>query len=123
MSRIKSRFTALLLGLAALAMLTGPAFAEDYWKDETKAHRDRRMAWWREARFGMFIHWGLYSVAAGEWNSKPVGGIGEWIMNSARIQVKDYEPLAKQFNPVKFDANQWVKIAKDAGMKYIVITS
>jgi len=84
---------------------------------------NERMAWWREARFGMFIHWGLYSIPAGEWDGKRVGGIGEWIMNSAHIPVSEYEKLAGRFNPVKFDAKEWVGIAKNAGMKYIVITS
>ncbi len=84
---------------------------------------NERMQWWREARFGMFIHWGLYAVPAGEWKGKRIGGIGEWIMNNAHIPVEEYEKLAGQFNPVKFDADQWVRIAKNAGMKYIVITS
>ena len=91
--------------------------------DETKQQMDRRMAWWREAKFGMFIHWGLYAVPAGEWKGKKISGIGEWIMHRARIPVEEYAPLQKQFNPVKFDAKQWVGIAKRAGMKYIVITS
>jgi alpha-L-fucosidase len=81
------------------------------------------MQWWRDARFGMFIHWGLYAIPAGTWEGKQVGGIGEWIMNSANIPVDKYEQLAKQFNPVKYDAAQWVRIAKDAGARYIVITS
>jgi len=85
--------------------------------------KDNRMEWWREARFGMFIHWGLYAVPAGEWKGEKVSGIGEWIMQRAKIPVSEYEQLAKQFNPVKFDAEQWVQIAKNAGMKYIVITS
>jgi alpha-L-fucosidase len=90
---------------------------------ETPAQRDQRMAWWREARFGMFIHWGLYAVPAGQWQGQQVRGIGEWIMHYGQIPVEEYEPLTKQFNPVKFSADEWVKIAKDAGMKYIVITS
>jgi len=90
---------------------------------ETKAQRDRRMSWWREARFGMFIHWGLYAVPAGEYNGKRSDRIGEWIMEWANIPRADYEKFAGQFNPVKFDAKEWVRIAKDAGMKYIVITS
>ena len=90
---------------------------------ETKQQRDERMAWFRDARFGMFIHWGLYCVPAGTWNDKRIDGIGEWIMNMGKIPVADYEKLTAKFNPVKFDADQWVKIAKDAGMKYIVITS
>lgn len=84
---------------------------------------DSRMNWWRDARFGMFIHWGLYAVPGGTWNGKQIGGAGEWILNSAQIKVADYEPLLKQFNPVKYDARAWVRIAKQAGMKYIVITS
>jgi alpha-L-fucosidase len=90
---------------------------------ETKQQRDQRMAWWREAKFGMFIHWGIYSVPAGTWKGQQIGGIGEWIMNSGKIPVADYEKFAAEFNPVKFDADQWVSMAKHAGMKYIVITS
>jgi len=85
--------------------------------------KDDRMDWWRNDRFGMFIHWGLYAIPAGEWKGEKVSGIGEWIMEKGKIPVSEYEPLAGQFNPVKFDAEQWVQIAKNAGMKYIVITS
>lgn len=87
------------------------------------ARRDPRIDWWREARFGMFIHWGLYAVPAGVWKGEQIPGIGEWIMYRARIPVAEYEPLAKQFNPVKFDAAAWVSLAKRAGQKYLVITS
>ena len=79
--------------------------------------------WWREARFGMFIHWGVYSVPAGTWKGKKSPGIGEWIMCRAQIPVPEYEKLASKFNPVKFNAKEWVKLAKDAGQKYIVITA
>ena len=92
-------------------------------KPETKEERDARMKWWREARFGMFIHWGLYAVPAGTWNGKQIGGIGEWIMNNGKIPMKDYANFATQFDPTKFNADTWVKTAKDAGMKYMVITS
>ena len=85
--------------------------------------RDARLAWFRDAKYGLFIHWGLYAIPAGEWKGERVLGLGEWIMNRARIPVKEYEQLATQFNPVKFDADAWVKLAQDAGMKYIVITS
>lgn len=90
---------------------------------ETPAQRDARMAWWRDARFGMFIHWGLYSIPAGTWDGKQVPGIGEWIMNRASIPVADYKALASQFNPTGFSAHDIVALAKAAGMKYIVITS
>ena len=85
--------------------------------------REARLAWFRDAKYGLFIHWGLYAIPAGQWKGRRVPGIGEWIMNRAKIPVAEYAQLAKQFNPVKFDANAWVKLAKDAGMKYIVITS
>lgn len=85
--------------------------------------KDERMEWWREARFGMFIHWGVYAVPAGTWDGRQIGGIGEWIMNRGKIPVNDYQAMAKQFNPVKYDPDAWVRMAKDAGMKYIVITS
>jgi alpha-L-fucosidase len=88
---------------------------------ETKAEKDARMQWWRDARFGMFIHWGIYSVPAGVYGD--VDTYGEWIMHHAQIPVEQYEKYAEQYNPVQFDADQWVLMAKDAGMKYIVITS
>jgi alpha-L-fucosidase len=81
------------------------------------------MQWWREARFGMFIHWGVYSVPAGTYHGKKIPGIGEWIMLKAKIPVAEYRHFAKEFNPVKYDADAWVRLAKEAGMKYIVITS
>jgi len=95
----------------------------DPYANETREQRDARMKWWREARFGMFIHWGVYSVPAGTYHDKKIGGIGEWIMNSAKIPCAEYQGYAKQFNPVKYNADEWVRMAKDAGMKYIVITS
>ena len=92
-------------------------------RPETAAQKDARMAWWRDARFGMFIHWGLYAVPAGTWHGERVDGLGEGIMARAKIPGAEYAPLAKQFNPVQFDADAWVRTAKDAGMKYIIITS
>lgn len=107
-----------------LCLLTAAACAAaETTLTDTPEQRDKRMRWFREARFGMFIHWGLYAIPAGEWNGKPVPGLGEWIMNSARLTVEDYEPLVHRFNPVQFSAREWVRIAKSAGMKYIVITS
>lgn len=82
-----------------------------------------RLAWWNEARFGMFIHWGLYAVLAGEWKGQKTQNIGEWIMRDLKIPVDEYEKLAERFNPVKFDAEAWAQLAHDAGMKYLVITA
>src|SRR5436305_7892741 len=101
------------MGLPAAAQSTGAA----------PASQDARMKWFREAKFGLVIHWGLYAIPAGEWKGQPIPGIGEWIMNRAKIPVTEYEQLAGQFNPTRFNAEEWVKMAEDAGMKYIVITS
>ena len=85
--------------------------------------KDCKQIWWKEAKYGLFIHWGLYAKLAGEWNGREVQGIGEWIMKRMDIPVNEYEKLANDFNPVDFNAVEWVKIAKDAGMKYIVYTA
>jgi len=81
------------------------------------------LAWWREARFGLFIHWGLYAIPAGVWRGKRVPYIGEWMMFREKIPVATYEKFAAQFNPRRFDAKAWVQLAKDAGQRYLVITS
>ena len=91
--------------------------------NETPEAFDARMEWWRDATFGMFIHWGAYAVPAGIHNGEEIPGIGEWIMNRAQIPVDEYEKYVRQFNPTLFNADQWAEIAADAGMKYIVITS
>jgi len=119
----KLRVPALLLLAGLLLGLAAPRAATAALPDETEEEKDQRMEWWREGKFGMFIHWGLYAIPAGEWKGKKVHGIGEWIMHRANIPVEEYEPLQKQFNPVKYDPEKWVALAKEAGMKYIVITS
>ena len=105
-----------LLGISSRAEAQAPA-------PETVAQRDARMAWWRDARFGMFIHWGAYAVPAGTYKGTRIAGIGEWIMSRAHVPITEYEQFVRQFNPTKFDADEWVRIAKNAGMKYIIITS
>ena len=95
--------------------------AQQSYIHETRSQYDARMQWWEEARFGMFIHWGLYAIPAGEWKGKTE--YGEWIRTSAQIPLEEYDKFVQQFNPVKFNPVEWVRIAKDAGMKYIVITS
>ncbi|MDO5968774.1 alpha-L-fucosidase [Flavivirga aquimarina] len=93
--------------------------------EESKEDFNQRMAWWREAKFGMFIHWGPYSVAGGEYKGETIAGwVGaEWIMNDGEIPIKEYEKFSKQFNPTNFDADAYAKLMKDTGMKYVVITS
>jgi len=92
---------------------------------ETKTERDARMQWWRDAKFGMFIHWGIYAVPAGIWDGKVVDAKhgAEWIQCDALLTRAQYEPYARQFNPTKFNATEWAGIARDAGMKYLVITA
>ncbi|MGJ8643802.1 MAG: alpha-L-fucosidase [Luteolibacter sp.] len=114
----------LILSITSFALLAPLA-----WSEPAAAKDDSHMEWWRDARYGMFIHWGLYSIAGGEWKGKDYGkeqggASAEWLMNSAKIHGKEYRnTLAPKFNPTDFDAEEWVSIAKDAGMKYIVITS
>src|SRR5207302_7933337 len=86
---------------------------------ESQSQREARMRWWREAKFGMFIHWGVYAVPAGSWNGQPVQGAGEWIMNRGKIPVAEYRQFARQFNPVKYDTKVWAALAQKAGMRYI----
>lgn len=125
-SRLSHRFALALLaiGLAAVASRTfGQATPAKSASSETPADRDARMKWWREAKFGMFIHWGVYSVPAGTYKGKQIEHIGEWIMLDGEIPCAEYRGFAKEFNPVKYDPNAWAQLAKDAGMKYMVITS
>src|SRR5208337_2599268 len=102
---------------------TAPSTQPELRRSETPEQHEERMAWWRQARFGMFIHWGVYSVPAGTYDGKKIPGIGEWIMNNGRIPVAEYAEYAKQFKATKFDADQWVETAQAAGMKYMVITA
>lgn len=88
-----------------------------------KAAHDERMTWWRDARFGMFIHWGVYSVPAGTWNGKTTGGPSEWLMQSLKVPTTEYVKFADTFTADKYDPAAWAKLAKGAGMKYVVITS
>jgi alpha-L-fucosidase len=90
---------------------------------ESPEAKKARLSWFHEAKYGLFIHWGLYAIPAGEWKGQRVPGIGEWVMFRAKVPVAEYEQLAARFNPVRFDAEAWVQLARDAGMKYIVITS
>jgi alpha-L-fucosidase len=91
-------------------------------QDQSAPSNEKRTEWFRDSKFGMFIHWGLYAVPAGEGKDGSKNH-AEWIMLTANIPSAEYEKFAPQFNPVKFNAQEWAQLAKDAGMKYLVITS
>src|SRR6266853_385774 len=118
---MKNDFKILLLSLLAFQYTSFGQQTTTNFLSETKAQKEQRMKWWKDARFGLFIHWGLYSVPAGEWKGET--NHAEWIRTTAHIPINEYEKFVQQFNPVKLNADQWVKLAKAAGMKYIVITS
>lgn len=111
----------LSLVLALTLMMACSTSPKNKGNELSEIDHDEKMSWWREAKFGLFIHWGVYAVPAGKYENNT--GYGEWIMHSARIPSAEYKEYATQFNPVKYDPAAWVKMAKDAGMRYIVITS
>lgn len=90
---------------------------------ETAAQRDARMAWFREARFGIFLHWGLYSVAGGQWDGQRVNDCGEWIQKFGNIPTSRYKELLPRFAPRRYDPKAWAKLFADAGARYIVVTA
>ena len=110
-----------LVSLCLLSLFTTGLFAEETMP--SKQTRDERLAWWRDARFGMFVHWGVYSTVGGEYNGKKLPNSAEWMMARGKIPIAEYEKYAAQFNPTDFDAEKFVGLAKEAGMKYIVITA
>ena len=90
-------------------------------EDEAKLEAAKK--WFKEAQYGMMVHWGLYALLGGEWKGKVMPGIAEWAQSYFRIPIAEYLRLATAFNPLYFNADEWVQIARDAGMKYIVFTS
>ena len=96
---------------------------KNYHMVETDAEKRARLEWFEDARFGMFIHWGLYAVPAGEHKGITHARISSYIQDWANIPRDEYAEFAKQFNPVEFNAAEWVQLAKDAGQKYLVITA
>ncbi len=104
-----------------IALLATVSMAQNGDGTSASKQNDPKMQWWKDAKFGLFIHWGIYSVPSGRWGDKTT--YGEWIMHQAKIPRAEYAALAKQFNPTGFNAEEWVKMAKEAGQKYIVITS
>lgn len=100
------------------------ARADQGWWTQSMQGKDERLAWWREARFGCFMHWGVYSVLAGEWEGRSVSGYSEHIQRKKRIDQATYRRMAvSKFNPVDFDADQWAALLERAGMRYLIITS
>jgi alpha-L-fucosidase len=124
--RLSPRFAPGLLAVVCAVAAAGPRPAAQSAGQTLeaalpRAPQDPRLDWWREARFGMFVHWGLYAIPAGEWNGRT--DYGEWIRNNARIPIDVYDQFQARFNPAKFDPDAWVRMAKAAGMQYIVITT
>lgn len=118
--------TKTLLTLALLTAANPMAQAQtmdEMWDSSVSGKENPNLKWFKEAKFGMFIHWGLYAKLAGAWKGKRYYGSGEWIMNQAKIPVAEYKQAAQTFNPVKFNAEEWAQLAKDAGIKYMVITA
>lgn len=111
------KISKILLLLAAVSMVTTDLNAQDDYVPTPENLKNRQ--WFQDAKFGMFIHWGVYSILGGGGDA----GIAEWIMNNKKIPINQYEKLPSFFNPINFDAAAWVRMAKDAGMKYITITS
>ena len=119
---MKSAFFSKSLAAVFVLLCAFPAynFAQNYQPaPENLAARK----WFQDAKFGLFIHWGVYAVPGGEWKNNTTKSVGEWIMNTEKIQVPEYEKIAAQFNPTEFNPAEWVSLAKAAGMKYITITS
>ncbi|MFN0135921.1 MAG: alpha-L-fucosidase [Phycisphaerae bacterium] len=112
---------AILSGLFASPTIAQTTSAPAPTTSESRQQFETRMAWWRDARFGMFIHWGLYAIPAGKWRDETQHG--EWIRDSAKIPLAEYDTLTQQFNPTAFDATKWIDVAEQAGVQYVVITS
>jgi alpha-L-fucosidase len=115
-----------ILTLACLIISTCSTMSQEMnemWSSDIDKASEAKTQWFKDAKFGMFIHWGLYSKLAGEWNGKRYFGSGEWIMNQGRIPISEYKKTASNFNPTKFNAIEWAQLAKDAGIKYMVVTA
>lgn len=95
----------------------------DYIQTESQQERDARMQWWKDAKFGMFIHWGGYAELGGVYDNDTIDGVAEWLQFYKKIPAGEYASLIKGFNPTEYDPQAWAKLASDAGMQYMVITS
>jgi len=128
MNKNSGRIMTLLLGVSAMvcANTAQGSVIKDTLSNKVSVHavvETSRTAWWEKARFGMFIHWGVYTIPSGAYNGKDYPGLGEWLMHDASIPVATYKEYAKKFNPTEYNPEEWVRMAKAAGMKYIVITT
>ncbi|WP_316821519.1 alpha-L-fucosidase [Pedobacter gandavensis] len=121
MNKLKKRVIYLLLFFSTI--YHSQAQDIERWDKDASTKENPNTRWFQEAKFGLFIHWGLYSKLAGVWEEKDYYGSGEWLMHQAKIPAKDYEKVATSFNPTKFNAEEWTDLAKDAGIKYMVITA
>jgi alpha-L-fucosidase len=113
----------LIAWLLCLAANVAHAQEIDRWDKDASSKPHPGISWFKDAKFGMFIHWGLYSMLEGQWKGKNYYGSGEWLMNRAKIPASEYAAVAGRFNPVRFNADAWAKFAKDAGIRYLVITA
>ncbi|MFC1497968.1 alpha-L-fucosidase [Verrucomicrobiota bacterium] len=113
-----------LILLSILCVALNSVLASVYDPEETPQERDKRMEWWKKARFGMFIHWGAYSVLGGEYKGQTYKmNLKEHIMSTLKIPPKEYRAIIENWNPSEFNADEWITKAKSAGMRYFVITS
>ncbi|MEO0452931.1 MAG: alpha-L-fucosidase [Verrucomicrobiota bacterium] len=114
----------LLSFLLASLLLTQPLLSQNAALVAKGPEHEERMQWWRDARFGLFIHWGLYAIPAGVWKGETARkDYAEWTMHNFQVPQAEYSQLAKDFNPTEFDADVWARLAKEAGMKYFVLTT
>lgn len=119
---MKSRtYRTITMALFSVFIITALTNAQVHYRPSPENIEARR--WFQNAKFGLFIHWGIYSVPAGEWKGQIIPSVSEWIMHNAKIPITEYEPIAAQFNPTEFNPTEWVGLAKAAGIKYITITS
>lgn len=110
---MRTNFKIRLISLLLLALVGFQSIAQEKYKTETPEQKSKRMAWWTDARFGMFIHWGLYALPARH----------EWVKNYERMTNEQYQKYFEEFNPDLYNPKEWARMAKEAGMKYVVLTS
>ena len=111
---MKQTIKFLVVAALLLAFLPSLSMAQD--KAESTQERDARLDWWRQGKFGMFVHWGVYSTTGGLYKGQKLPNSAEWMMAKGKTPIAEYEKYAAEFNPVKFNADEFVGLAKQAGM-------